>query len=122
MTESLDSWSGNIRLVSRIRSGSYFTYDSQGESPVVSFEINHPSDQTITVDGIAAETARYNAIMVVRDGHNDDLAVAPDGKHVLFTRMSVAFPNEIYSSIRCSTSTIGELHGHIAPKQFKSPK
>jgi dipeptidyl aminopeptidase/acylaminoacyl peptidase len=31
-------------------------------------------------------------------GTNDDLAISPDGKTLLFTRMSVAAPNEIYAA------------------------
>ncbi len=31
-------------------------------------------------------------------GHNDDLAISPDGKKLLFTRMSITAPNEIYGS------------------------
>ena len=44
------------------------------------------------------ETARTNAWVVVRDGYNDDLAVTPDGKALVFTRMSISFPNEIYKA------------------------
>jgi dipeptidyl aminopeptidase/acylaminoacyl peptidase len=109
MTENLDSWPGSFAWSPDSRR-IFFTYDSQGETPMVSFEIDRPFDQTITVDGSATETARYNAAIVVRDGHNDDLAVTPDGKHLLFTRMSVAFPNEIFE-IK-SDSTMAELLAH----------
>jgi dipeptidyl aminopeptidase/acylaminoacyl peptidase len=97
MTERLDSWPGTFAW-SPDSKEIFFSYDSEGESPIVSFDIDRPFDQTITVDGSAEESARSNATVVVRDGHNDDLAVTPDGKHLLFTRMSVASPNEIFET------------------------
>ncbi len=76
----------------------YFVHESEGEAPVESFSIDRPYDPNITVDGDPKETARFNFDVVVRDGYNDDLAVTPDGKTLVFTRMSVAFPNEIFIS------------------------
>ncbi len=36
--------------------------------------------------------------VVVRDGYQDDLAVTPDGKTLVFTQMSIGSPTEIYSA------------------------
>jgi len=43
-------------------------------------------------------TARLtkNNVKLIVPGHNDDVAVTHDGKTLLFTRMSVKFPNEIF--------------------------
>jgi len=42
------------------------------------------------------------------EGYNDDLAITPDGKTLIFTRMSVKAPNEIYGS---------SAHGDGCPSQ-----
>jgi dipeptidyl aminopeptidase/acylaminoacyl peptidase len=106
MTQSLDSWAGNFAW-SPDSKRIFFTFESQGESPVESFEISRPFDQTITVDGDPAETARYNAAVIILDGYNDDLALTPDGKRVVFTRMSVSSPNDVYET--GSDRTVAEL-------------
>ena len=97
LTENLDGWVGTFTW-SPDSKRIYFVYESEGEAPVYSFEINRPFDRTITVDGDAKETARYNAAVAVRDGFNDDVAVTPDGKTVVFTRMSISFPTAIYKT------------------------
>jgi dipeptidyl aminopeptidase/acylaminoacyl peptidase len=109
LTEALDSWVGTFAW-SPDSKRLYFTHEWQGEAPVVSFEVNRPFDQTITVDGAPKETARQNAAGAVRDGFNDDLAITPDGKTVVFTRMSISFPTEIYKS--GSERTVAEQLAH----------
>jgi dipeptidyl aminopeptidase/acylaminoacyl peptidase len=97
LTEKLDGWVGTYTWTpdsERI----YFVYESEGKAPVYSFEVNRPFDQTVTVDGDAKETARFNAAVAVRDGFNDDVATAPDGKTIVFTRMSISFPTVIYKT------------------------
>ena len=34
----------------------------------------------------------------MRDGYNDDIAITPDGKTIVFTRMSISFPTQIYKA------------------------
>jgi hypothetical protein len=60
-----------------------------------SFSIDRPYDPSVTVDGDPKETARFNFDVALRDGYNDDLAVAADGKTIVFTRMSISFPTAI---------------------------
>jgi dipeptidyl aminopeptidase/acylaminoacyl peptidase len=97
LTETLDSWVGTYAW-SPDSKRIYFVHESAGEAPVTSFEINRPFDQTVTVDGDSKETARYNAAVVVRDGFNDDITITPDGKTLVFTRMSISFPTQIFKS------------------------
>ena len=95
LTEKLDSWVGTYTWApdsKRI----YFVHESEGKAPVESFSIDRPYDPNITVDGDPKETARFNFDVVVRDGYNDDLAVTPDGKTLVFTRMSISFPTGLY--------------------------
>ena len=96
-TENLDEWVGTFAW-SPNSQRIYFVHESQGNAPIESFSVDRPYDRTITVDGDAKESARFNAEVVARDGYNDDLAVAPDGKTVIFTRMSISFPNELYKT------------------------
>ena len=97
LTQALDSWVGTYTW-SPDSKRIYYVHESQGEAPVESFSIDRPYDPTITVDGDAKETARSNFGVVVRDGYNDDLALTPDGKTIVFTRMSIAFPTELYKA------------------------
>jgi len=95
LTESLDAWVGTFAWSPESKR-IFFVHESEGAAPVYSFEINRPFDQTITVDGDPKETAKNNAAVVVRDGFNDDVSITPDGKTIVFTRMSISFPTQIY--------------------------
>jgi dipeptidyl aminopeptidase/acylaminoacyl peptidase len=96
LTEKLDSWVGTF-VWSPNSSRIYFAHQWQDESPVISFAIDRPFDQTITIDG-EPKANGFNAEVVVRDGYNDDIAIAPDGKTIVFTRMSISFPTQIYKA------------------------
>ena len=97
LTDNLDRWVGTY-VWSPDSNRIFFAHQWQDESPVVSFAIDRLFDQTVTVDGDAKETARYNAAIVVREGYNDDLALTPNGKIIVFTRMSISFPTAIYKT------------------------
>jgi dipeptidyl aminopeptidase/acylaminoacyl peptidase len=96
LTEKLDSWVGTFAW-SPDSKRIYFVHQWQDESPVISFAIDRPFDQTITVDGDPKANG-FNADVVVRDGYNDDIAITPDGKTIVFTRMSISFPTQIYKA------------------------
>jgi dipeptidyl aminopeptidase/acylaminoacyl peptidase len=95
LTESFDAWVGTYTW-SPDSKRIYFVYESEGGAPVYSFEVDRPFDATVTVDGDPKETAKNNAAVSIRDGFNDDLAMTPDGKTIVFTRMSISFPTAIY--------------------------
>ncbi len=109
LTQTLDSWVGTFAW-SPDSKRIYFAHEWQGDSPVDSFTVDRPFDQTITVDGNPKETARTNAAVVVRDGYNDDLTVTQDGKILVFTRMSISSPTEIYKTD--SERSVTELLTH----------
>ena len=109
LTETLDRWAGTFTW-SPDSKRIFFVYESDGEAPVYSFEVNRPFDQSIVVDGVPKETARTNAWVVVREGYNDDLAVTPDGKNLVFTRMSISFPTGLYKT--GSERTVAEQLAH----------
>ena len=77
----------------------YFTAEDEGEAPVYSIEINHPWGPIPLPTGVADQAAGMKEIgdrMPVVRGYNDDLTVTPDGKALLFTRMSLRAPTEIW--------------------------
>jgi dipeptidyl aminopeptidase/acylaminoacyl peptidase len=94
--KSLDFWVGTFAWAND-SSKIYFVAEEKGESPIysVSFKIQGPQFEPgydIAVGGSSLDC------MQIARGFNDDLFVTPDGKTLFFTRMSVAFPNEIFAA------------------------
>ncbi len=77
LTEQFDRWVGSIAW-SPDSKRIYFTAEDKGESPIYS----------VAVKG--------GKVQEMERGFNGDLAVAPDGRSLVFGRMSVMFPTEIY--------------------------
>jgi dipeptidyl aminopeptidase/acylaminoacyl peptidase len=90
----MDSWVGTFAWgpdSSRI----YFVAEDKGESPLysVSFKIN-PGESEKGYDIVVGTTdLAYNEIT---RGFNDDVTVVSDSRSLLFTRMSIGAPTEIY--------------------------
>jgi dipeptidyl aminopeptidase/acylaminoacyl peptidase len=80
LTEPFDEWVGSF-LWSPDNRTIYFSAEHKGHSLIHAVPSTPPF-----------------AVRVLVAGHNDDLAITPDGKTLLFTRMSVEAPNEIYSA------------------------
>ncbi len=83
LTETFDSWVGTYVWFpdsSRI----YFSAEDSGISPVWAVHLAGPEPKALFV--------RENAA-----GYSDDLAITSDGKTLLFTRMSLQHPVEIYT-------------------------
>jgi len=79
LTENFDLWVGSY-VWTKDSKTIYFTAEELGQSPIF---------------GVYVEKPGYPFELVA--GHNDDLALTSDGKTLLFTRMSVRAPNEIYN-------------------------
>jgi len=77
LTESFDAWAGSFVWAPNSTS-LYFSAEDKGESPIYS----------VSIAG--------NDVREIARGFYDDLAVLRDGKALLFTRMSVQAPTEIY--------------------------
>ena len=60
-------------------------------------ELGMPAVIAGTIKGVGKDA--LFPITPAHGGYDDDLAVTPDGKHVLFTRMSIYAPTEIYSRV-----------------------
>jgi dipeptidyl aminopeptidase/acylaminoacyl peptidase len=77
LTEAFDRWVGSMAWAPD-STKIYFSAEDKGEAPIYEIRVT---------GGEVREVVR---------GHNDDLAITPDGSTLLFTRMSVRFPNEIF--------------------------
>jgi dipeptidyl aminopeptidase/acylaminoacyl peptidase len=84
LTEGFDQWVGSY-VWARDSKTIYFTSEHKRHSLIYAVDI--------------ATAARRTLV----GGYNDDLSVTPDGKMLLFSRMSLKAPNEIYTA-----SAIGE--------------
>jgi dipeptidyl aminopeptidase/acylaminoacyl peptidase len=69
------AWAPNSEII-------YFTAGNEGQNPIYSIKIDQPNAWP----------------MELVAGYNDSPAPTPDGKTLVFDRMSIAAPNEIYSA------------------------
>jgi dipeptidyl aminopeptidase/acylaminoacyl peptidase len=88
LTQGFDRWVGSFVWAPDSKA-IYFSAEDKRSSPIY------------TVSAVPRSAgdpvAKYGRRSLV-DGYNDDLTITPDGKTLLFTRMSVAAPNEIYAA------------------------
>ena len=89
LTEGFDRWAGTFTWAPDSRM-IYFSADHKGHSLIYSVDIR-------PAIGSSKERPAFSKRVLVA-GYNDDLAVTPDGKTLVFSRMSIAAPNEIYAS------------------------
>jgi len=81
LTEGFEQWVGTFVWTPDSKTIN-FSSDHKGHSLIYALDIANPESSRRTIVG----------------GYNDDLALMPDGKTLLFTRMSIAAPTEIYGS------------------------
>jgi dipeptidyl aminopeptidase/acylaminoacyl peptidase len=84
LTEKFDRWVATFTWAPDSRSV-FFTAENRGRSPIYRFTVEKPAEQRA---GDWPED--------LLDGFNDDLAIVPGRKTIVFTRMSIGGPNEIY--------------------------
>jgi dipeptidyl aminopeptidase/acylaminoacyl peptidase len=94
-TEDFDHWVENF-IWSNDSAMIYFTSEDAGEIPIYTLDLNF--DQVLAKGGypIDAKGHHPTGIQEITRGANDDLSLSPDGKTLVFTRMSVRAPNEVY--------------------------
>ena len=94
----------------------YFSAENKGEAPIYRLTVdsrlisemekldNHAkSGGTVTIDDSHA-----GKVVEIVAGHNDDVSITPlDGEHLIFTRMSAARPNEIFTGVACAMCVSG---------------
>jgi dipeptidyl aminopeptidase/acylaminoacyl peptidase len=81
LTPNFDRWVDSMAWAPDSKS-IYFTAENEGEAPIYNINLSYPDP--------------WPQELVA--GFNDSPTPAPDGKTLLFDRMSVAAPNEIYSA------------------------
>ncbi len=89
LTEGFDRWAGTFTWAPDSKM-IYFSTDHKGHSLIYAVDIRPAT-------GSSKERPAFSRRVLV-GGYNDDLAVTPDGKTLVFSRMSIAAPNEIYAS------------------------
>jgi dipeptidyl aminopeptidase/acylaminoacyl peptidase len=89
LTEDFDHWVGSFTWAPDSKT-IYFSAEHMGHSLLYAV-------QTDAISGAQGNENRFKMRALV-GGYNDDPLVTPDGKTILFTRMSITAPNEIYAS------------------------
>jgi len=102
-TTKTDFWVGAFAWAPD-SSNIYFVAEDKGESPIYSVSFKKAVEGGGPGDDIKIrETAlAYNEIT---RGFNDDLAITRDGSRVVFTRMSITAPIEVYAGVVLRTVT-----------------
>jgi dipeptidyl aminopeptidase/acylaminoacyl peptidase len=93
LTEDVDRWVEAIAW-SRDSKSIFFTSEDRGEIPIYYIEVDKP-----------------NEVQEIVRGANDDLQVSPDNKTLVFTRMSIKAPNEIYQANLAMFRSLNSLVG-----------
>jgi dipeptidyl aminopeptidase/acylaminoacyl peptidase len=110
LTKDLDRWVGAVAW-SPDSTKIYFTAEDMGESPI--HVVNAVSQMVESDEGTEVHLSRVKGVaQTVVGGTDDDLAPTPDGKFLLFSRMSVNYPPQI---VRFSLAQAGQ-----APTVFQS--
>ncbi len=95
LTETMDAWVNSFTWSPDSRRIA-FVYDSRGEALANWFEVDRPYDGP-PMAGVWVNLPKpTNFGLLLSDSFNDNLAFTNDGKTLLFDRMSVRYPNEIF--------------------------
>jgi dipeptidyl aminopeptidase/acylaminoacyl peptidase len=89
LTENFDQWVEAIAW-SPDSKYVYFTSENKGEAPIYRVDVA-AANAPVSAAGI-----RSNAIREITRGANDEVSVTADGKALVFTRLSVQAPIEVY--------------------------
>jgi len=90
LTEAFDRWIEAYAWSPDSKS-IYFVSEDKGEAPLYSLDV-----QAAMARPPAAAAANNKAIQPVTRGTNDEVSVTPDGTTLVFSRLSVQAPTEIY--------------------------
>jgi dipeptidyl aminopeptidase/acylaminoacyl peptidase len=97
ITDHWDHWVESI-LWSPDSDFIYMTSEDSGEIPIYSVRVDPKALINLQGFGPLFVSHDHPVTQLIR-GANDDLAVTPDGQALVFTRMSVRAPNEVYKLI-----------------------
>jgi dipeptidyl aminopeptidase/acylaminoacyl peptidase len=91
LTEDFDQWVESYTW-SPDSKAIYFTSEKEGAVPI--YRLNF----TVALAGNKPTGTGIKAIEQILDGSNDEVSVSGDGKTLVFTRVSVRAPNEVYKA------------------------
>jgi dipeptidyl aminopeptidase/acylaminoacyl peptidase len=94
ITEHWDRWVESIAWA-RDSGTIFMTSEQAGAIPIFSIRID-PKTMLSTQWGSTLLASHSHPISEITLGSNDDLSVTPDGQNLVFTRMSIHAPNEVY--------------------------
>lgn len=95
LTEDQDRWVENIAWSPDSKS-IYFTSEDKGELPIYRINVEPQIVEQKTVEHNPKGPSPETRVHEVTRGANDDIQITADGKTLVFSRMSVQAPNEIY--------------------------
>jgi len=103
LTEDFDRWVDAMAWAPN-SSAIYFTAADKGEQPIyhvdtaciTSSDIQSLAGQTQTKKENKSARPGQSTAQEITRGVNDDLSMTPDGKTLVFTRLSAQAPNEVY--------------------------
>jgi dipeptidyl aminopeptidase/acylaminoacyl peptidase len=112
LTEDFDAWVGSVVWTPDSKK-IYFSAEDAGESPIYGVRL-YPKETPGDMRDWPYPSGEHKYTALIR-GFNDDLAFSPDGRMLLFTRMSIESPTEIdYAS--SSPGPCEEVAGSVAAK------
>jgi dipeptidyl aminopeptidase/acylaminoacyl peptidase len=92
-----DHWVGTFTWAPN-SSGLYFVAEDEGHSQIYSLGISRIDADHVAGNDVTVHNTNIEIKTLLPGGFDDDLAVVPDGKALLFTRMSIDSPSAIYSA------------------------
>ncbi len=95
LDESFDRWIGSMAWSPDSKS-IYFTAENKGEAPI--FQINAEPGQLLDGEAGYQWPAKPSWPHQIVAGYNDAISFTPDGKTLVFDRMALDHPNEIYAA------------------------
>ena len=96
LSEDLDRWVGTF-VWSPDSKRIYFGFENFGYSSIMSASIDRPLRVSATLLSSAGGNSFTGSEPRIEPSFDDDPNLSPDGKKILFTRMSLRRPTEIYS-------------------------
>jgi dipeptidyl aminopeptidase/acylaminoacyl peptidase len=96
LTERFDVWAGTFAWAAHF-SRLFLVVEREGNSEIFSINVSDEMDAGTVGEDLIVRNRNVNISQLIL-GFNDDVSVTPDEKRLLFTRMSIGSPVEIYSA------------------------
>jgi dipeptidyl aminopeptidase/acylaminoacyl peptidase len=104
LTKNFDRWVGSFTWAPDSKT-IYFTAENEGQAPIYFIDVTSPGGFAVAVIG----------------GENDNLGVTQDGSTLLFTRMAVGSPNEVFAAAIPPQFSAVEIRGKQTTPTYNVP-